>query len=370
MEECIEWMVLSQLPGVGPTGFWQLVEHFGSPGAVLSCSVKKLRGLPGIRKNQSQGFEKRELVRQKCLHQLDVLKKMGAHCLTFEDSEYPQLLKEIKDPPPLLYLLGDKTLLNDCNVGIVGSRAATSYGHRTAFTIANRLAHQGVTIVSGLALGIDAEAHKGALAANGKTIAVLGCGIDIVYPRQNRVLFEQIAKKGAVVSENPLGTAPEGFRFPARNRIIAGTSRGVLVVEAARKSGSLITAQIALDEGRDVYAVPGQVDSFKSEGTHWLLQQGAKLVQSEMDILEELPVDSVRSHGNQEIDGNINPSSLEPEAIQLLQCIETYPCSRDELIGKSGIAVPEFSELLLILELEGFVEILPGDEIRRLLPMS
>ncbi len=215
-----------------------------------------------------------------------------------------------------------------------------------------------------------AEAHKGALAANGKTIAVLGCGIDIVYPRQNRVLFEQIAKKGAVVSENPLGTAPEGFRFPARNRIIAGTSRGVLVVEAARKSGSLITAQIALVEGRDVYAVPGQVDSFKSEGTHWLLQQGAKLVQSEMDILEELPVDSVRSHGNQEINGHINPSSLEPEAIQLLQCIETYPCSRDELIGKAGIAVPEFSELLLILELEGFVEILPGDEIRRLLPMS
>lgn len=370
MDEYIEWMVLSQIPGVGPAGFWQFVKRFGSPGAVLRCPMEQLKQLPGIRNSHLQGFSKRDLVRKKCLHQLDILEKMGGYCLTCEDSTYPQLLKEIKDPPPLLYLLGNKEILNDCCIGIVGSRAATSYGHRIALYIAKRLAQQGVAIVSGLALGIDAESHRGALAANGSTIAVLGCGVDIVYPRQNRELFKQIVKQGAVVSEYPLGTAPEGFRFPARNRIIAGMSRGVLVVEAARKSGSLITAQFALDEGRDVFAVPGQVDSFKSEGTHWLLQQGAKLVQSEGDILEELPVLLAKGSAEEEIMDGGASSSLEPKALQLLQCVETYPCPREELIVKSGIGVPEFSELLLILELEGVVEILPGDEIRRLVPMG
>jgi DNA processing protein len=271
MEDYIEWMVLSQLPGVGPTGFWQFVEYFGTPEAALSSSRKELRQVPGIRASHLRGFDQADIVREKCCRQLDLLQEIGGCCLTGKDREYPQLLLEIADPPPLLYLLGDKKLMNSCCIGVVGSRAATSYGHRTAFTLAKRLAENGVTIVSGLALGIDSESHKGALAVNGNTIAVLGCGLDVIYPRQNKKLFQQITGQGVIVTENPLGTPPEGFRFPARNRIIAGMSRGVLVVEAARKSGSLITAQIALDEGRDVYAVPGQVDSFKSEGTHWLL---------------------------------------------------------------------------------------------------
>jgi len=367
MEDNIEWMVLSQLPGVGPTGFWQFVKYFGAPEVALRSSMKDLRQVPGIRGNHLRGFDQADIVREKCCRQLDHLLEMGGYCLTGKDRDYPQPLLEITDPPPLLYLLGDKVSMNSCCIGVVGSRAATSYGHRTAFTLAKRLAEHGVTIVSGLALGIDSESHKGALAANGKTVAVLGCGLDVIYPRQNRQLFKEITDRGAIVTENPLGTPPEGFRFPARNRIIAGMSRGVLVVEAARKSGSLITAQIALDEGRDVYAIPGQVDSFKSEGTHWLLQQGAKLVQSENDILEELPA-RVNSSSNleQEQLGSHSSTILEPDALHLLQFIEPYPCLRDELIQKSNMEVPQFSELLLILELEGFIEILPGDEIRRI----
>lgn len=368
MEDYIEWMVLSQLPGIGPIGFRQLLKHFGDPAIVLRSSKKELRQVPGIRNAFIQGFDGRDQLRDKCLHQLQRLKKMGGHCLSCRDDDYPQLLKELKDPPPLLYLLGDKKILNSCCVGVVGSRAATSYGRRTAFSLAKRLAEKGVTIISGLALGIDTESHKGALAATGKTVAVLGCGIDVVYPRQNIKLFEQIGSEGVIVSEYPLATAPEGFRFPARNRIIAGMSLGVLVVEAAKKSGSLITAQIALDEGREVYAVPGQVDSYKSEGTHWLLQQGAKLVQSEMDILEELRIDVDCKFEPQEMRPQVADSFLEPGAAQLLEYIEPYPCSRDILIEKSGLEVPVFSELLLVLELEGYIEILPGDEIRRLAP--
>ncbi len=365
MEDYIEWMVLSQLPGVGPAGFWQFVEYFGDPGRVLGCSKKELQKVPGIRNSHLQGFAQCDRVRQKCLSQLNVLKKMGGYCLTGRDSDYPQFLLEIKDPPPLLYLLGDRKILNSCSVGVVGSRAATSYGHRTAFSLAKQLAQEGVTIVSGLALGIDTESHKGALAANGKTVAVLGCGIDIIYPQQNRKLFEQIGTRGVVISENPLGTAPEGFRFPARNRIIAGMSRGVVVVEAARKSGSLITAQIALDEGRDVFAVPGQVDSYKSEGTHWLLQQGAKLVTTARDICDEYNLSHVQLH---QCDESIAVSGVEldPDAAKLLEFIDSYGVSREDLICKSQMGAARVSELLLFMELEGLVEMLPGDRLRRI----
>ncbi len=367
MKEILEWMVLSRIPGIGVTGFWSLVEHFGSPRAVLQSSPLQLQAAGNIRKNQLAGLARKDEIRLQCLRELDQLHQRGVECIIPTDPRYPSRLRQISDPPALLYVLGKVHLLKECCVAIVGSRASTSYGNRVARNIAARLSGSGVTVVSGLALGIDTESHRGALASAGSTIAVLGCGVDVLYPRQNRHLFEEISKNGAIVSEYPPGTLPEGFRFPARNRIIAGLSCGVVVVEAARKSGSLITAQLALDEGREVYAVPGQVDSYKSEGTHWLLQQGAKLVLSENDILEDLR-DRLHTPDAQMAQSSpaTIPPTLEGKAENLLQCIDTYPLSRDELIRKSGLEIYEFSEFLLLLELEGLVEVLPGDKIRRL----
>ncbi len=363
MDDILNWMILSQTPGIGVSGFWQCVRYFGSPAAVLESSEKEIAQIPGIRKNQIQGLLGAETLRSGCVEELERIIESGGKCISFTDKLYPEQLKEIHDPPPLLYVLGDVGLLSRPGIGIVGSRAATSYGNRIALNLAKKVAEQGVAIVSGLALGIDTQAHKGALAAGGTTIAVLGCGVDVVYPKQNLHLFREIQEYGAIVSEYPLGTTPEGFRFPARNRIIAGLSQGVLVVEAARKSGSLITAQLALDGGRDVYAVPGQVDSYKSEGTHWLLQQGAKLVQSERDILEDFAL-SIEMNQNDDTDV-VLPPSLDRRAARLYDCIEAYPQSRNEVISKASLNISEISELLLVLELEGLIEILPGDEIRK-----
>lgn len=367
MDEVIEWMVLSQISGIGVAGFWRLVGHLGSPVSVLQSSAGRLKSIPGVSSRQLQGMADLDTVRYNCIEQYKRLQGLGGECLLFNDTGYPERLRHISDPPPLLYCLGNKDLLQSTCIGVVGSRASTSYGNRTAFNLCRRLAASGVTIVSGLALGIDSEAHRGALAAEGKTIGVLGCGVDVVYPRSNRNLFEEMVSRGTIISEYPLATSPEGFRFPARNRIIAGISSGVIVVEAARKSGSLITAQLALDEGRDVYAVPGQVDSYKSEGTHLLLQQGAKLVQSERDVLEDLGFTADSGLEGHRTEQKQLPSYLDEKARELLQCLESYPLVRDELLARSGIDVVEFSEILLLLELDGLVEVLPGDEIRRLI---
>jgi DNA processing protein len=221
-------------------------------------------------------------------------------------------------------------------------------------------------VVSGLASGIDSEAHKGALSVQGATVGVLGCGLDVVYPRQNSGLYEQVRREGLLVSEYPLGTRPDGFRFPARNRIIAGLSKGVVVVEAAKKSGSLITAEMALEEGREVFAVPGQIDSFKSDGAHWLLQQGAKLVQSAEDILVELSCGMEETVPGERSQAGFSESGIDPEARELLQAIDVYPGSRNGLIAASGLGPAKVTELLLLLELEGLIEMLPGDEIRRI----
>ncbi len=290
MAATLDWIRLSLVPGLGLSSYWRLIDHFHSPTAVLAASKKELLQVTGIREQQIAGLFQSTDTAVVGKQELDGLTAAGGCALSFEDSSYPPLLRQLADPPPVLYIIGRKELLSRTAVAIVGSRAATSYGRKIAFTLANRLSSSSITVVSGLALGIDAESHAGALAGEGSTVAVLGCGLDIVYPRQNLPLFRKIAESGVLVSEYPLGTRPEGFRFPARNRIIAGLSKGVVVVEAAKRSGSLITAQIALDCGREVFAVPGHIDSCKSEGTHWLLKQGAKLVQNAADIVEELNI--------------------------------------------------------------------------------
>lgn len=361
-----DWLCLSLIPGLGPAGAARLLARFGSPAKVLSAGSKELAAVDGMRPSQLEGFGRLAECRELAAGQIAGMQKLGGEILVQADSRYPDRLREIPDPPLVLYALGDVALLKSHCVAMVGSRSATTYGRRAAWLLAENLTTYGVTVVSGMALGIDSEAHHGALKSEGRTIAVLGSGLDVIYPSQNRQLYDQLRSKGLLLSEYPLGTKPDGFRFPARNRIIAGLSEGVVVVEAARKSGSLITAQMALDFGREIFAVPGQIDSLKSEGAHWLLREGAKLVASGRDIVEELQLG--RS-------GNADPgwplpadpcAGLEPDAVALLQELEAYPLSRDEVGERTGLTPARLSELFLFLELEGHIEMVAGDQVRRL----
>ncbi len=366
MASTLDWINLSLVPGLGLGGYWRLIEHFHSPAAVLRASEKALRQVGGIRESQVAGLFSATDKYNRGEKELERLALLGGMALSFADDGYPPLLRQLVDPPPVLYILGHSELLVNPGVAVVGSRAATSYGRRTAFNLARKLAGLSVTVISGLALGIDTESHLGALAGQGSTVAVLGCGLDVIYPRQNQSLYEQIAQRGALVTEYPLGTRPEAFRFPARNRIIAGLGQGVIVVEAAKRSGSLITAQMALDFGREVFAVPGQVDSCKSEGTHWLLQQGAKLVQRVEDIVVELDVPCSKSREENIGHSPSDHLDIEPDALALLACIEPYPLLREILLEKSGLSPARASELLLLLELDGLIEMLPGDQVRKI----
>jgi DNA processing protein len=260
----MDWIALSLAPGLGPVYFWKLLELFDSPSSVLESRGGELRKLPGLGEGRLKGLSDPDKLRNRAEAELLRLEQMGAEAISYGETDYPALLAQTVNPPPVLYILGKKALLNSPSVAVVGSRAATVYGRRVAFSLSKELAQRAVTVVSGLATGIDAEAHSGCLAAEGRTIGILGCGLDVVYPRSNRTLYSEISRKGLLVSEYTLGTRPEGFRFPARNRIIAGLSCGVVVVEAAKRSGSLITVQCALEEGREIFAVPGQIDSAKS----------------------------------------------------------------------------------------------------------
>jgi len=366
MASTLDWINLSLVPGLGLGGFWRLLDHFKTPSEVLRASKKDLLSIGGIQERQISGLFSSTGTDRRGEKELERLNALGGMALSFAEPGYPPLLKQLVDPPPVLYILGKSELLGTPGVAVVGSRAATSYGRRTAFNLSRKLAALSVTVISGLAMGIDTESHHGALDGQGGTVAVLGCGLDVVYPRQNRALYERIARQGALVSEYPLGTRPEGFRFPARNRIIAGLSLGVIVVEAARRSGSLITAQMALDCGREVFAVPGQVDSCKSEGAHWLLQQGAKLVQRAEDIVVEFDLPRQRIPPAQAVLKDDNDAELDPDAAALLAAIEPYPQQREALSDTSGLSPARLSELLLLLELDGLIEMLPGDKLRKI----
>lgn len=359
-----DWIGLSMASGLGPAGFWHLVKSVGSPTSVLDLAYKDIRQVCSLRDTQLQGLREAGKLREAASNELEKLRCSQGEAVIPDDPCYPELLRKCVNPPPVLYIKGNKQCLNTIAVAIVGSRSATSYGRRTAFRLGRDLARSRITVVSGLATGIDAEAHAGCLDGLGETIGVLGCGLDVVYPRTNKNLYGKVAECGALVTEYCLGTKPEGFRFPARNRIIAGLCYGVVVVEAAKKSGSLITVQHALDEGRDVFAVPGQVDSAKSNGTHWLLQQGASLVVSAADIVDSLGLD------NRGLAVGVEPQGaevqLDPETGALFAVIDHYPKQRNELIECSGMTPAKISEHLLLLELEGLIEILPGDQIRRI----
>jgi DNA processing protein len=297
------------------------------------------------------------------------------HLVTFLDPDYPQLLKEIPDPPLALFVIGDRSLLVSPQLAIVGSRNPSNLGREIAQQFANYLASVGLTITSGLALGIDAAAHQGTLVTHGKTIAVCGTGLDIVYPTKHRDLAQKISQTGAIVSEFPLGTKPEPYNFPQRNRIISGLSVGTLVVEAALRSGSLITAHAALEQGREVFAIPGSIHNPLAKGCHQLIRQGAKLVETANDILEDLAHFSlVGAHcvrpGHMQcaptasIEKADPPPMLDTDYQQLLDLIG-YECTAvDTLVIQSGLTVEVVASMLLMLELQSLITSQPGGYVR------
>jgi DNA processing protein len=279
----------------------------------------------------------------------------GHAAITLADGDYPQPLLETADPPPLLYLHGRRELLARPGLAMVGSRSATPQGISNAEQFARAFSDAGLTIVSGLALGIDAAAHRGGLEGASSTIAVLGTGADILYPQRNRALGERIAREGLIVSEFPLGTPPHGANFPRRNRVISGLTRGCLVVEAALASGSLITARFAAEQGREVFAIPGSIHSPHSKGCHALIKQGAKLVESAQDLLQELGIKGFAA----------SPATANPEVAGLLVHLGYDPCDIDALCARSGLTAAAVSAMLLQLELEGKVASLPGGLYQR-----
>ncbi len=363
-----DWLTLMSLPGVGCSLVHRLLEAFGSPAAVFSAGerVQEVQGVgPQLKAVFSDAFLL-ERARKWAKSELDRASARGIHLFSLADSRYPELLRTIHDPPVLLYLKGNPDLLQKTSVALVGSRAATSYGKRISCTLAAQLARAGIVVTSGLALGIDGSAHEGCLEAGGGTIAVLGCGVDVVYPQGHARLYDQVLSNGLIISEYPLGTRPDAFRFPARNRIISGLSRGIVVVEATCRSGSLITARLGLDQGREVFAVPGRVDSVKSEGTHELIRMGATLIQSAKDILEELQLATSSHCSGAEKDEEMSCSELSVNEEKILAYVDVYPVDIDELRVKTGFASGELHNHLLQLELKGIIRQLPGQQYERI----
>jgi len=360
-----QWLSLALAPGLGPVSLKKLLQRFASPAAVFAASHKALAECAFLRKETVAALagEKARLTAA-ADQELRRAKAAGAAILCWDDPLFPPLLLEIADPPPVLYVLGSADLLAGPGIAMVGARAASTYGLQTAERLARELAGRELAIISGFALGIDTAAHRGALAVGGKTIAVMGCGLDLVYPAQNRKLFAAIAANGAIISECPFGTAPDAFRFPARNRIISGLALGVLVVEAAQRSGTLITAHQALEQGRDVFAVPGRIDSPKSEGCHRLIQEGAKLVHSAADILAELAIHDFKSVLEPDKPAPVPP--LPPEEEKVFSLLEEDPKNIEELIEASDLTASRVSEILLNLELMGLIFSSPGKQYQRL----
>lgn len=359
------WFALCRLPGAGHRTRLELLEQFGSIENIFSATRPQLEKILAG-KNESinailDGADEAAFKTERAW-----LSEVGHHLVTWADTDYPPLLREIPDPPVVLYVIGDRQSLSRPQFAIVGSRNPTPMGRENAQAFAKTLAGAGLTITSGLALGIDGAAHRGALEAGGTTIAVAGTGLDRVYPARHRDLAHAVVQHGALVSEFPLGTPPKPENFPMRNRIISGLSLGTLVVEAALQSGSLITARLATEQGREVFAIPGSIHSPQARGCHALIRQGAKLVETAQDILEELGplaqlVREVRPEAKETTSREISP----PMA-KLLEHIGYDPVSVDTLIERSGLTADAVSSMLLQMELQGLVMPSPGGKVQRI----
>jgi DNA processing protein len=347
---------------IGSIRLNKLLEFFGKPENILKASGEKLTAVFGI--GEKIAYKIHSLKEEDLEKELESAKKLGLKILTVEDKDYPENLKNIPDPPLVLYVKGELSLEDKYSIGIVGSRRASIYGLNNAQRFAFELAQKGFTIVSGMARGIDTYSHRGALKAKGRTLAVMGSGFNQIYPPENEKLAEEIAQNGAVISEFPIDTGPFRQNFPRRNRVISGLSLGVLVVEATRNSGALITADFALEQGREVFALPGKVDSGNSFGTNGLIKQGAKLVSCIEDVLEEFNIvvsPLPQKHGIQ----NTIQADVNNEESFVYGLISDQPLPLDEIIEKTNMNVPEISAMLLKLEMKKLIRQLPGKQFIR-----
>jgi DNA processing protein len=358
LKKYLPWFTLKAIPFLGNVTFKKLITRFHSAECILSATPEELKTISGITGKAIQGIDSQKKYRDQVKPEVKTLLKNHIKIAVYTDPEYPSMLRQINDPPPFITYRGTLNISAPC-ISIVGSRNATSYGLSTARYLAGRLAQKGFQIVSGMARGIDTSAHIGAIEAGGTTIAVLGSGLGHIYPRENLSLSNTIASCGAVVSEFNFQEQPEARNFPVRNRIIAGLSCGTVVVEAAKKSGSLITARLAGDYNREVFAVPGSIKSRKSEGTHHLLKQGARLVESEMDIVDELHqfvhIEKKEKRNALQSKKAAHVNSLEKSRQVILNILEPYPIHIDEIIKKSGMDSSTISSQLLDLELDNIV---------------
>ena len=361
MNEREAYIALNMMEDVGPVGVRALVALLGAPQAIFDVEQERLLAADGIGRAAAEKI----IDQRRRICPADELKRaagLGTAIVTPADGDYPKNLAQIHDPPLALYVRGKLLAADQRAIGIVGSRHTTIYGRETAESLAYQLAHAGFTVVSGLARGIDTAAHRGALKAGGRTIAVLGGGIDCIYPPENKPLAEEISASGAVLSEFPIGRQPDKTTFPIRNRIISGLSMGVVVVEAGLTSGALITAHQALEQGRCVFAVPGRVDSPSSKGVHMLIKNGARLVENVDDILQEFEFLIPRPN-------LVKPAAsggkdffppLDDDEKQIVKCLEEGEKNSDEVIRATGIGASRFGAVLLGLEMKRVVRLQPG----------
>lgn len=351
--ELASWVSLNQVPGLGNEGLRRLLQTFGSPAGIYAAPADALKQVvkPAVANAIAQGMDEAALAPV-----ADWLSDPRNSIVTLADTAYPQALLNTSDPPSLLYVKGRRELLNCPALAVVGSRNATPQGIGHAESFAQAASESGLCIVSGMAHGIDAAAHRGGLRGSGSSIAVVGTGLDKVYPAANRDLAHQLAEEGAIISEFSLGTPPLAANFPRRNRIISGLSLGCLVVEAGLQSGSLITARMALEQGREVFAIPGSIHSPQAKGCHHLIKQGAKLVERAQDVLEEL--------------GCFSPTAatagVAAQDHPLFKHLGFDPTDVDSLSLRSGLTIEALSAILLQLELDGSVAVLPGGLYQRI----
>ncbi len=373
MDKIDAWLILRHTPSVGALTCGKLLQQFGSAVEVVRSSLATLRQ-SGLLKPQALEFLQQGESHWMATIERDLrwLEEDRAHIVTLEDEHYPPLLREISDPPPLLYVRGDVDRLSFPQLAMVGSRNPDPQGRENARDFARRLARAGMTVTSGLALGVDTESHRGAL-ETGATIAVTGTGLDRVYPARNRELAHQIVESGAMVSEFPIGTEPHPAHFPRRNRIISGLALGTLVVQAAKKSGSLITARLAMEQGREVFAIPGSIHNPLARGNHQLIRQGAKLVETTEDIVEELggmitllkeQLSLVEEDSDQSVSGVLVADEGSPEAL-LLEQMGYEAILIDQLVALSGLTAEAVSSMIMRLEIEGALVSLPGGRVQR-----
>lgn len=353
------WLRLCLIPGIGPERQRELLATFGLPERIFAAGQFSLAQVIGEKfASTLQSHDNAAQVEAALIW----ASEPGNHILTLADAAYPQALLQTADPPCLLYAKGRVELLNVPAIAMVGARSATPQGEANAEAFAAAFAGAGLTVVSGLALGVDAAAHRGALKGPGSTIAVVGTGADRIYPVRNATLARQIAEEGLVLSEFPLGTPPAAYNFPRRNRIISGLARGVLVVEAAPDSGSLITARMAAEQGREVFAIPGSIHSPLAKGCHRLIKQGAKLVESAQDVLEDLRWGVTVSSAQRAMQA----PPADPAAAALLAQMGFDPLDPDTLLARAGLTPDALFAILTVLELDGRIARLPGGRFQRI----